>query len=25
LKSVCPAMAISTAPIDTPDTTRSLW
>ena len=24
LKSVCPAMAISTAPIDTPDTTRSL-
>jgi OMF family outer membrane factor len=25
LKSVCPAMAISSAPIDTPDTTRSLW
>ncbi|WP_071984251.1 TolC family protein [Synechococcus sp. BL107] len=25
LKSVCPAMEISTAPIDTPDTTRSLW
>jgi OMF family outer membrane factor len=25
LKSVCSAMAISTAPIDTPDTTRSLW
>ena len=25
LKSVCPAMAISTAPIDTPDTTPSLW
>ena len=24
LESVCPAMAISTAPIDTPDTTRSL-
>ena len=24
LKSVCPAMEISTAPIDTPDTTRSL-
>ena len=25
LKSVCPSMAISSAPIDTPDTTRSLW
>jgi len=25
MKSVCPSLEISTAPIDTPDTTRSLW